>query len=146
MHFFYSHLNYCSHIWCNTFITKFNKINILQKRAHKYIYNNDKMYRKLYIQHNSLKFTDSVKLNTSTFMFRARNHSLPSNLQNLFMVKAYDTLLFHRIIIRTKRKLCLSSSGPRLCKKLKKSLRIKNSIYAFNTNYKKGLIHFYDDN
>ena len=29
------------------------------------------MYRKLYTQHNSLKFTDSVKLNTAKFMFRA---------------------------------------------------------------------------
>ena len=30
--FFYSHLNYFSHIWGNTFITKLNKINILQKK------------------------------------------------------------------------------------------------------------------
>ena len=40
--FFYSHLNYCSHIWSNTLITKLNKINTLQKkRALKTIYNGD---------------------------------------------------------------------------------------------------------
>ena len=50
------------------------------------------MYRKLYTLHNSSKFTDSVKLNTAKFMFRARHHSLPPNLQNLFKVKAYDNL------------------------------------------------------
>ena len=80
-------------------------------------------------------------------MFRAKNHSLPSNLQNLFSVKAYDTLLFHRSRIRTQQKLvCLSSSGPQLWNNLIKSYRIKNSIYALSTNYKKVLIHFYDDN
>ena len=68
------------------------------------------MFQKLFTQHNSLKFTDSVKLNTAKFMFRARHYSQPPNLQNLFKVKAYDKLLFHRIIIRTQRKLfCLSS-------------------------------------
>ena len=67
--------------------------------------NDDKMYRKLYTQHNSLKFTDSVKLNIANVIFRARNHSLPSNLQNIFKVKAYDTLLFYIIRIRTKRKM-----------------------------------------
>ena len=72
------------------------------------------MYIKLYTQLNSLKFTDSVKLNTAKFMFRARHHSMPPNLQNVFKVKAYkpiiiiiiyDNLLIHRIRIRTRRKL-----------------------------------------
>ena len=102
------------------------------------------MYRTFYTQQNSLKFTDSVKLNTAQFMFRARNHSLPPNLQNL---KAYDNLLVHRIRIRTQRQLfCLSNSGPLLWNNLTKSVIIKNSIYAFSTNYKNVLIHFYDDN
>ena len=65
----------------------------------------------------------------------------------MFKVKAYDTLLFHRIRIRTQRKIvCLSSSGPQLWNNLIKCLRIKNSIHAFSTNYKKVLIHFYDNN
>ena len=67
------------------------------------------MYRKLYTQHKSLKFTDSVKVNTAKFMFRAIHHYLPPNLQNVFKVKAYDNLLFHRIRIITQRTLfCLS--------------------------------------
>ena len=92
------------------------------------------MYRKYYSQHNSLKFTDSVKLNIAKFIFRARNHSLPQNLHNLIKVKAYDNLLFHRIRIITQYKLCcLSSSGPQLWNNLTKSLIIKNSIHAFST-------------
>ena len=80
-------------------------------------------------------------------MFRARNHSLQSNLQNICKVKAYDILLFHRIIIRTQRKLvCLYSSGPELWNNLTKSVSIKNSIYACSTDYKKVLINLYDDN
>ena len=58
------------------------------------------MYRKLYTKHNSLKFTDSVKLNTAKCMFKARSHSLPPHLQNLFKVKVYDNILFHRIRIK----------------------------------------------
>ena len=62
-------------------------------------------------------------------MFRVRKHSLPSHLQTIFKVKAYATFLFHRIRIRTQRKLfCLSSSWPRLWNNLTKSTRIKNSI------------------
>ena len=68
------------------------------------------MYRKVYTQHNSLKFTDSFKLNTAKCMFRAIHHSLPPNLQNLFKVNAYDNLFFHRIRIITQRKLCRLSS------------------------------------
>ena len=45
------------------------------------------MYRKLYTQQHSLKFSDSVKLNTAKFMFRARHYSLLPNLQNVFKVK-----------------------------------------------------------
>ena len=51
---------------------------------------------------------------------------------------------------------CLSSTVPQLWNNLTKYLRIKNSIssiedryvyiHAFSTNYKKVLIHFYDDN
>ena len=123
-------------VWgVSTFITKLNKIYILQKKALKYIYNDDKMYRKLYTQHNSLKFTDSIKLNTAKCMFRARHHSLPPNIYNIFKVKAYDNLLFYRIRIKTQRKLfCLSSSGPLLWNNLKKYVRIKNSrhyIYIY---------------
>ena len=58
------------------------------------------MYNKCYTIQKYLKFTDIVKLNTAKYMFRARNHSLPSNLENIFKVKADDTLLFHRIRIR----------------------------------------------
>ena len=80
-------------------------------------------------------------------MFRGRNHSLHSHLHNIFKVKDYDTLLFHRIIIITQCNLfCLSSSWPQLWNNLTTYLRIKNNIYTFSTNYKKVLIHFNDDN
>ena len=42
------------------------------------------MYSTFYFKYNNLKFDDIVKLNTVKFMFRARNYSLPLNLQNLF--------------------------------------------------------------
>ena len=35
--FFYSHLNYCVHIWGNTFVSSLLKITIIQKRALKCI-------------------------------------------------------------------------------------------------------------
>ena len=53
------------------------------------------MYRKLYTKHNSLNSTDSVKLNTTQFIFRVRNHSLPSNLHIILKSKAYDSIRFH---------------------------------------------------
>ena len=56
----------------------------LQKRAIKFICNNHSMYRHLYSISNSLKFDDIVKMNSITFMIRARNNLLPKNLQLLY--------------------------------------------------------------
>ena len=70
-------------------------------------------------------------------MFRTRNHFLPPNLRNLFKIKAYDNILFHRIRIITQRKLFNN---------LTTYLRIKNSIHAYSTNYIKVSLTFYDDN
>ena len=76
---FLSHLNYCSNIWGNTFKSSLNNIFILQKRAIKCIYNTHSLYTNFYTISNSLKFDDIVKINSITFMFRARNNILPKN-------------------------------------------------------------------
>ena len=76
-------------------------------------------------------------------MFRPRNYSLLLNLQNLFKIKSYENLLFHRIKIRTQRKyLIISNMGPQLWNNLKKVLRIKNNLKTFRTNYKKSFDKF----
>ena len=49
----------------------------------------------------STPLQEHFKLNTAKCMLRARHFSGPPNLQNLFKVKAYDNLLFHRTSIRT---------------------------------------------
>ena len=105
------------------------------------------MYNTFYFKYNNLKFDDIVKLNTVKFMFRASNYSLPLNLKNLFKIKYYNNLLFHRIKIRTQRKyFCISNMIPQLWNNLKQVLRIKNNLKSFNTNYKKVLISLYNNN
>ena len=84
---------------------------MLQKRALRCICNNELMYNTFYFKYNNLKIDDIVKLNTVKFMLRARNYSLPSNLQNLFKIKSYGNLLFHRIKIKKNiRKYCYISN------------------------------------
>ena len=78
---------------------------MLQKRALRFICNNELMYNTFYFKYNNLKFYDIVKLNTVKFMFRARNYSIPLNLQNLFKIKYYDNILFHKN--KDAKKICL---------------------------------------
>ena len=57
------------------------------------------MYNTFYFKYNNLKFDDIVKLNTDKFT-------------DLFKIKSYNNILFHRIKIRTQRKFWISNMGP----------------------------------
>ena len=94
---FYSHLNYCVHIWGHTFVYSLLKIIIIQKRALKCILGtqyNSYNYNKLHSTFNILKFSDIVKYNTAKFMNRANNKMLPINLQKLYKIKTYNKIYF----------------------------------------------------
>ena len=92
------------------------------------------MYNTFYFKYNNLKIDDIVKLNTVKFMLRARNYSLPSNLQNLFKIKSYGNLLFHRIKIKKILENIViypiweHNMGTQLWNNLKKVLRITNNL------------------
>ena len=69
------------------------------------------MYKTFYTICNSLKFDDIIKMNSITFIFRARNNILPNNLQLLYKAKSYNGNLFHSIKVGTDRKaFCLSNT------------------------------------
>ena len=79
---FVSHLNYCSHIWVNTFKTNKSYISILQERALQFIIINTNINIHDCMQSNYIfKFDDDVKFNFIQFIHRGFYNKLPINLQ-----------------------------------------------------------------
>lgn len=83
------YLSYCSEIWGNANKTNIDVLIKLQKRAIRLI--NKVGYReptnKLFIQSNTLKFTDILCIKILEIMYRAFNKSLPSGIQKLFKLR-----------------------------------------------------------
>ena len=102
------------------------------------------MYKNFYTISKSLKFDDIVKMNSITFMFRARNNLLPNNLQLLYKAKSYNGNLFYRIKVRTDRKaFCLSNTGPMLWNRLLRKIRNITKLNNFKTIFKSFMISSY---
>ena len=87
-----AHINYCSHIWGNTF--DFNKkyIILLQNRAIKYIsYKNDTQSSSEFMFKKRIwSFDTLVKFNSLQFIYRGYNNLLPLNIQYRLKKNTYN--------------------------------------------------------
>ena len=84
----YPYLSYCSITWASTYVTKLNRIFILQKRAVRVLTNSDFRAHSapLFLQ---LKILDIFKLNAfhvAKFMFCYHHQILPLLFSNLFLL------------------------------------------------------------
>lgn len=142
--FIYSHLNYCSHIWGNTYLSNLNRIVILQNRAIKTITKSKFFINNFLISNKSLNFADIVKLNTIKFCFRARQKLLPINLQHKFQSNERYKNNFIRKKARTSRKLhTLSNIGPKLWNDLDQNIKDIKTANTLKHKYKLHLISKY---
>ena len=83
----FPYLNYCAEVWGNTYPTKLNHLEVLQKRCIRLLSN--LKFRdhtsKHFGKHRCLKLRDIIKLKTCALVYEAENGTLPTNLQNLYM-------------------------------------------------------------
>ena len=138
------YMSYCVEVWGNTFKTHLKPIFILQKRIIRIIQR--KAYHEpsnaLFINLNTLKFWDIVKLQTLLVPYKAHHNLLPHSLQELFKIQESKYKLRNAGAFRHKKarlkpqEHCTSVIGVQLWNKCEKDLRNCKPICAFKKMYK----------
>ena len=151
----YPHLLYCILVWGAADQKYLNQIKLLQNRALRTI--TFSKYRtklnKLYKQVQCLKFEDIYFSQLVTFMFKVKNHFLPSvcnkylaptNRSTEMSLRRHYNLAhdFARSKIRCKH---VSVAGPIHWESLSKELQLSNSLVQFKKNMHEWLLLKYTD-
>ena len=144
-------MTYCVELWGNTYKTNVNPVFILQKRVIRII--KRAAFREptnpLFIDLQTLKFWELVKLQTLLILYKAHNNLLPYCLQKLFQVKETKYELrnadtFASAFARTNTKQhCVTVKGVNLWKCCDKELRTCSSIHMFKKRFKNKMINEY---
>ncbi len=139
------YLNYCIEVWGNTYKCSLEPLFILQKRAIRIIHNASYIEHTnpLFIQLKIIKLYDTIELMTAQFLYKARNNSLPRQLQRMFHERegGYDLrepLNFKILTCRTPiKKFCITNCGVKLWNRLSVDLKQCPTINQFKTNINK---------
>ena len=143
------YLSNCCAIWGNTYISRLNKLIVLQKRAIRLIANVPYLAHTAPLLHkyNCLKLEDLVKFHINNFMYKAYNFDLPCNLQFLFT----KTQNFHQYHTRYRQKetfykksvctniksMTVSINGVNYWNNLDDNIKLCKNISLFKKNLKK---------
>ena len=147
------YLNYCNIIWGNNYVAKIDTLIKLQKRALRIVANVEYLghTKPIFIQYNTLRLDDLIKLNSMCLMFKVINNMLPDNLSKYFvrvnMTHDYQTRQCNNMQIQfcrtTKRSYAISVLGPKIWNQLPDKLRSINQFYNFKVHYKRFLLKLY---
>ena len=148
------YMSYCVEIWGNTYKTNLSPLVILQKRAIRSVYN--KKYNEhtnhLFLRAASLKFPDLVNLSTAQIIYRAKNHTLPHNLQTFFSeregCKRYDLRGANKLQQKgartTLKSMCITIKGTSMWNGLSEEIKTSKNLKQFKRRYKKEILDLYN--
>ena len=136
---FMSHLNYCSHIWGNTFKTNKSYIAISQERALKCIILNTNINIHDFMQSNFIfKFDDIVKFNSIKCIHRGFYNKLPINLKiRLIKNKNYCNKCIRKTSRTSRNLFRLTNIGVKYWNNLPSSLINISNLKLFSKHFKK---------
>ena len=146
------YLLYCCEVWGNASKYLIDRVVVLQKRAIRIISKSEYKAHTLplFIKYNLLKFVDIVKFKILLLMYKAKEGSLPDNLQMFFKIKTSDTIStrqdgkFYVAYARTKIKAnCISICGVKLWNNLNVDISNIKPFKKFKLNLKKHIINSY---
>ena len=125
------YLFYCCEVWGNAYSYLIERVLVVQKRAIRVISKSE--YRAhtfpLFSKYKLLKFSYIVQFKTLLFMHKAKDGSLPANMQLFFKIKPRINVntrqegKFYVVFARTKLKSkCISIYGVKLWKNLNSNI------------------------
>lgn len=145
------HFIYCIEVWGNNYKTSLQPLYILQKRAIRNIFKAGYSDHTniLFLNSKLLKLPDLVKFYTGQLMYKARNNTLPVNIQKLFTQREGGYYLrgndiFKQPTVRTVRKsMCVSVCGVKLWNTLGTHVKQCLNIQLFKTKLKDHFLSSY---
>ena len=148
------YLFYCCEVWGNASSYLIERVVVVQKRAIRVISKSE--YRAhtlpLFSKHKLLKFSDIVQFKTLLIMHKAKEGSLPANIQLFFKIKPSSNVntrqegKFYVLFARTKLKSkCISICGVKLWNKLNSNISGIKSFNNFKSVLKKYILDSYKD-
>ncbi len=151
---FEPHINYCNIIWCNTFPSHLQKLQILQKkvvRALSWSHFNAPT-KPVFHAYGLLRLTECNIFHNACMMYQVV-HGVNNRLCDLVPVcrplHSHDTRNKH-FIFRNKRRLKGTSlsvvcRGPQIWNELDENTKMSQSVSSFKKNLKKYLLSKYSD-
>lgn len=147
------YLNYCVEIWGNTYKSNLKPLCTLQKRAIRII--NKLGYLEhtntLFLKSHAMKLRDLAEFKTAQIMFRARNNSLPGNIQKMFCDRegGYnlrgESNFKKQAVHSTMKSMCISVCGVNLWNGLSVELKQSTNIIHLKKTYKRIIFQRYMD-
>lgn len=136
---------YCLEVWGNSYKSNMTPLIMLQKKAVRIIHKEDfrAHTNRLFRLSGLLKILDLVELRTLLVVFRAKNRSLPIQLQTLFEFSSenedhrrrYD---FKHLFARTTLKqMCTSVTGIKVWNSQNQELKSCTTVFQFKKIFKK---------
>ena len=136
---------YCLEVWGNSYKSNMTPLIMLQKKAVRIIHKEDfrAHTNRLFGLSGLLKFLDLVELRTLLVVLRAKNRSLPIQLQTLFEFSSenedhrrrYD---FKHLFARTTLKqMCTSVTGIKVWNSQNQELKSCTTVFQFKKIFKK---------
>lgn len=147
------YLTYGCESWGNTFKTTLSPLTIMQKKALRIVFKTGfrEHTNPLFVKGCILKFMDLIKFKTAQIMFKARQKTLPRNLQIMFKdrERVYNLrgkFEFKCPIVNSKKKsMCITVYGVHLWNSLNVQLKECANIQQFKHMYKNLFVKEYID-
>ena len=146
------YLFYCCEVWGNASKYLIERVVSLQKRAIRVISKSEFRAHTLplFSKYKLLKFSDIVRFKILLFMHKAKEGSLPDNIQLFFKLKQSTNVItrqegkFYVVFARTKLKFkCISIYGVKLWNNLSSDISEIKPFHKFKSLLKKYMIESY---
>ena len=148
------YLFYCCEVWGNASKYLIERVVSLQKRAIRVISKSEFRAHTLplFSKYKLLKFRDIVRFKILLFMHKAKEGSLPNNIQLFFKLKQSTNVItrqegkFYVVFARTKLKFkCISIYGVKLWNNLSSDISEIKPFHKFKSLLKKYMIESYNE-
>ena len=134
--YIHSYINYGNLAWASTHKTNFKKIHSQQKHALKIVYNKDRYYhtKELFGSCNILNVYKLNLLNTSIFMHKIKNGTVPAAFHTTFKMPSHSYLTRLLSVNCSKPKLGYAKAGFRYLYEVQLYTTILSLIQRNNLN------------
>ena len=145
------YFNYCIEAWGSAAKDTLRPLVVLQKKAIRLVHKASFLEHTnpLFLESKALKLPDLYTFKVAQIMYRAKSHTLPGHIQNLFVDRdiKYDlrgNRIFRKNYARTDLKCkCISFHGLKIWDSIPATIRESGSLLTFKAKFKSMVLNDY---